>query len=138
MRITQESDYALRILTVLASHTEVVDAQKIATETSVSLRFTVKILHKLTADKLVKSFKGASGGYRLCVPPDEITLKSVIELIDGPIAISRCLDKSETCSMTADKTSCLYHHIFDSISMDVARKLQAITIADVIEKKYRV
>jgi len=138
MRITQESDYALRILTVLASNTEVVDAQKIATDTSVTLRFALKILHKLTNDKLVKSYKGAKGGYKLCVPPNEITLKSVIELIDGPIALSRCLDEGQTCTMQSDKASCIYHHIFDTISMDVARKLQAITIADVLKRQYRI
>ncbi len=136
MRITQESDYALRILTVLASNTEVVDAQKIAADTSVSLRFAVKILHKLTGEKLIRSYKGAKGGYQLAVPPEEITLKAVIELIDGPIALSRCLEKEESCTMKSDKTSCIYHHIFDTISMDVSRKLSAITIADVLKKEF--
>ena len=68
--------------------------------------------------------------------PGEITLKEVIELIDGPIAIARCLESSESCSLNQDKTSCIYHHIFDIISIDVAKKLAGITISDVINKKY--
>ena len=76
------------------------------------------------------------GGYQLNIPPEKITLKDVIELIDGPIAISRCLETSECCSMNPDKTACLYHHIFDTISMDVARKLEGITISDVLNRKY--
>ena len=136
MRITLESDYALRIISALAIHNEVVDAKTISDETSVTLRFTLKILHKLVQGGLVRSFKGVNGGYKLNVLPNEITLKEVIELIDGPIAIARCLESSESCSLNQDKTSCIYHHIFDIISIDVANKLAGITISDVINKKY--
>ena len=138
MRITLESDYALRIVDALAKRDEVVDAKTLANDTSVTLRFTLKILHKLVIGKFVKSYKGANGGYRLLLSPDNITLKDVIELIDGPIFIARCLENQETCSMIKDKSLCEYHHIFDSISLDVAKKLGAITIADVIERRYQV
>ncbi len=136
MRITLESDYALRILTALAECDEVIDANSLAEQTSVTSRFTLKILHKLVKNGFVSSYKGVRGGYKLKLPTEEITLKSVIELIDGPIVIARCLETSETCSLNQDKTSCAYHHIFNTISLDVARKLDKITIADVIKKNY--
>lgn len=136
MRITLESDYALRILGALAAEEERVDAKTLSDKISVSQKFTLKILHKLVQNDLVRSYKGVRGGYKLNVRPDDITLKSVIELIDGPIVISRCLESSEGCSMNPDKTACIYHHIFESISLDVARKLQNITIADVLERNY--
>ena len=137
MRITLESDYALRIVTALSETNDVVDANTIADKTSVSLRFALKILHKLVQGDLVSSYKGARGGYKLKVSPDKITLKAVIELIDGPIAIVRCLESSETCSMNSDKTSCIYHHIFDKISLELAAKLQSITILDVMNKNFK-
>ena len=136
MRITLESDYALRIVSALATREGIVDAKTLSDEISVTQRFTLKILHKLVQGELVKSYKGVSGGYKLNTSPDKITLKTVIELIDGPIAISRCLESSEGCSMTSDKTSCIYHHIFDTISIDLARKLNKITIDDVINRTY--
>lgn len=135
MRITLESDYALRILTELAEHDSVVDANTLSAATSVTLRFTLKILNKLVKHGFVSSYKGAKGGYRLKLPTDQITLKSVIELIDGPIVMMRCLESSESCALNADKTACTYHHIFNTISLDVAKKLDAITIEDVINKK---
>ena len=138
MRITLESDYALRIVSALSETNDVVDANTIADKTSVSLRFALKILHKLVQGDLVSSYKGARGGYKLKVSPDKITLKTVIELIDGPIAIVRCLESSETCSMNSDKTSCIYHHIFDKISLELAAKLQSITISDVLNKNFRI
>ena len=136
MRITLESDYALRILSTLALHDEKIDAKTLSDEISVTQRFTLKILHKLVQKDFVKSYKGVRGGYKLNVSPDKITLKDVIELIDGPIVISRCLESNEACSMNPDKTACIYHHIFDTISLDVSRKLAGITISDVLNRKY--
>jgi len=136
MRITLESDYALRILTAMAGYEEITDAKTISEYTSVTIRFTLKILHKLVVGNLVESYKGSHGGYKLKRSPEQITLKDVIELIDGPIAIARCLDSAEECSLNRDKTACIYHHIFDTISIDLARKLAKITISDVINKNY--
>lgn len=138
MRITLESDYALRIVSALANHEDVIDAKSLSEETSVTQRFTLKILHKLVQGNLVSSFKGASGGYKLRLKPEEISLKAVIELIDGPIAIVRCLDSGEVCSMNTDKTACVYHHIFDKISFDLASKLSRISIADVMNRNFTV
>lgn len=138
MRITLESDYALRIVTSLAMHKDVVDAKTVADETSVTQRFTLKILHKLVVGGLVSSYKGIRGGYKLKTAPEDITLKTVIELIDGPIMMVRCLETSEACALNKDKTACIYHHIFDTISFDLAKKLSAITISDVLNKNYKI
>ena len=138
MRITLESDYALRIISALASQDSVLDAKTLSELTSVTQRFTLKILHKLVIGNIVTSYKGVNGGYKLKIPSEKITLKDVIELIDGPIAIVRCLDIGQVCSLNSDKTACIYHHIFDKISLDVAKKLEAITISDVINKRYKI
>lgn len=137
MRITSESDYALRILTSMAMHEGVTDAKTLSEDTSVTPRFALKILHKLVGAGLVDSFKGSRGGYKLKESASAINLKTVIELIDGPIAIARCVDSGEACSLNCDKTACAYHHIFDSISTDLASKLEKITISDVINGTYR-
>ena len=134
MRITLESDYALRIITTMAMHDTVIDAGKISEETSVTQRFTLKILNKLVKGGIITSYKGARGGYKLAIPADTISLKTVIELIDGPIAIARCVDSGEACSLNCDKTACIYHHIFDNISLDLAKRLDSIRITDVINK----
>ena len=136
MRITLESDYALRIITAMATRNEVTDAKTLSEETSVTLRFTLKILHKLVGAGIVQSFKGVNGGYKLKISPKDITLKHVIEHIEGPIAIARCLESSECCALNHDKSTCVYHHIFDTLSYELASKLNAITIHDVLNKNY--
>jgi Rrf2 family protein len=115
----------------------VTDAKTLSDETNVTLRFTLKILNKLVGGGIAESFKGSRGGYKLRLSAENISLKMVIELIDGPIAIVRCLDSAECCSLNQDKTACEYHHIFDYISLDLAAKLGKISIADVINKNYK-
>lgn len=132
MRITQESDYALRIVTALAAREGVADAKSLSEETSVSLRFALKILHKLVTGGIVRSFKGVNGGYSLALPASEITMKDVIELIDGPISICRCLTEDEVCTQSADKRECLFHRIFSGLSASVAVKLGRIRISDIV------
>lgn len=138
MRITLESDYALRIVSALAAKDGITDAKSLSEKTSVTIRFTLKILHKLVQGGIVSSFKGINGGYKLKAVPADITLKKVIELIDGPIIIARCLGNGEECSLNQDKSACIYHHIFDTISLDVAKKLNAITIADILSGNYKI
>ena len=74
MRITLESDYALRIISALAIDDNVIDATALSEKTSVTLRFTLKILHKLVQGDLVISYKGSKGGYKLKKSPDKIII----------------------------------------------------------------
>ena len=133
MRITQEADYALRIVALLATHQSVVDANTIADEAGITQRFALKILRKLSLGELVCSQKGAGGGYKLVKEPENITLKDVIELIDGEIAISKCLSEEHICSKQGvNKSACKIHLIFDAINRDLVERLGDITIASVI------
>ena len=133
MRITQEADYALRIVALLASHDSLVDANTIADEAGITQRFALKILRKLSLGEVVSSQKGANGGYRLARDAGEITLKDIIELIDGEIAISKCLSEEHICSKQGiNKSACKIHLIFDAINHDLVQRLEKITIASVI------
>ena len=133
MRITQEADYALRIVALLASHDSLVDANTIADEAGITQRFALKILRKLAIGDVVVSQKGANGGYRLAKSPKEITLKEIIELIDGEIAISKCLSEEHICSKQGiNKSACKIHLKFDAINRDLVERLDKITIASVI------
>ena len=83
MHITLEADYAIRIVQVLAQSQKRLDAKTISEMTGVTLRFSLKILRKLVAAGIVKSFKGTQGGYEIGRALDEISLGEVIETIEG-------------------------------------------------------
>ena len=134
MRITQEADYALRIVCCLAEQEGLVDANTIAEQCCVSQQFALKILRKLMLGSLVKSHKGANGGYRLERAPEEITMRNVIELIDGEIFVSRCLSVDHACSKQGEhKRDCIIHCIFDAINRDIVAKLDKVRISSLID-----
>lgn len=136
MRITQEADYAIRIVCRLAqSEDRKISAAEVSDSSAVSVRFALKILHKLVTGGVVKSYKGANGGYVLARGAEKITLRDIIELIDGPLAISKCIHDGHECSREGhDKSECILYHIFCKINDEVAGKLGRITIADVADK----
>ena len=81
MHITLESDYAVRIVSRLARQGGRMDAKRIAEETGVTLRFSLKILRKLVTGGLVRSYQGTKGGYALARPAKDISLCDVIETV---------------------------------------------------------
>ena len=89
MHITLETDYAIRIVECLAVSGRKMDAADISVKTDVSQRFALKILRKLVHSGIIKSYKGAQGGYELALPPEKITLRTVVEAVEGPYHFSR-------------------------------------------------
>ena len=83
MHITLESDYAIRIMIFMAQQNRRVDAKTISESTGVTLRFSLKILRKLAGNKIVKSLKGTQGGYELARPASQITLREIVETVEG-------------------------------------------------------
>lgn len=131
MHMTLEADYAVRIVEMLTVHKDKTDAHTISDETHVPLRFALKILRKLVADGIVKSYKGAHGGYMLGREPDKITLREVIESVEGPYMISRCQQGEYSCT----HTSCRFHEIYAETSAIVRDKLESYTFATICNDK---
>jgi len=100
MRLNQATDYAFRSVLYLSllPRGQVVEAKLIAEEENIPMRFLLKILRLLTRAGFVESYRGINGGYALARPPEEITLRDVIEAIEGPIQINRCLISPEECN----------------------------------------
>lgn len=121
MHMTLEADYAVRIVEHLTENACRCDAKSISEQTEIPLRFSLKILRKLVTDGLVCSYKGAKGGYTLAKPPWEITLKQVIESVEGPYILSRCQKEEYSCG----RAHCRLHTIYEKISDGVRRELDA-------------
>lgn len=134
MRITQEADYALRIVSLLAVSETICGAGDISERTGVPERFAHKILRKLLQGGIVRSYTGAKGGYLLLRDPHELSMLDVIEQIDGPLEISKCADDGYICSKNGTcKTECTYHQVFRKISADIADKMRKLTIAELTD-----
>ena len=89
MQLTLEADYAVRIVYTLAREQCRLDACALAEKTGVTVRFSLKILRKLVAAGLVRSYKGVNCGYEIAKDAKEISLLDIVETIEGPIHLAR-------------------------------------------------
>ena len=90
MRISAKVDYALRAMIELAAAApNQIKGERLAESQSIPHKFLENILADLRNGGLVASQRGAEGGYRLALPPGEITVADVIRVVEGPIATVR-------------------------------------------------
>ena len=90
-RISKLTDYAIVLLSLFTrGRTQEHNARALAGQTRLPLPTVSKILKTLCRGGVLVSRRGASGGYRLDRPPEEISIAEVIEAIEGPIALTDC------------------------------------------------
>jgi Rrf2 family protein len=91
VRISAKAEYAVRAAVELASVDDAkpVKAERLATAQEIPLNFLENILGELRHAGIVRSHRGAEGGFRLARPPAEITIADVIRAVDGPLASVR-------------------------------------------------
>ncbi len=137
MRITQEADYGLRVILYLSKleYGARMDAGTIAEHESMPLRFLLKLLRKLAAAEIVKSYRGINGGYTLNRQPGQITLKDVIEAIDGPICVNRCILDPSYCNAKKGGR-CEVHRALQGVQKSLASELSKVNFEDLKKGKY--
>ncbi|APH15811.1 Rrf2 family protein [Clostridium sporogenes] len=134
MKITQEADYALRVILHLSKlgYGEKVEARIIAEKERLPLRFLLKLLRKLTKSGIVVSFRGVKGGYALNKQPKDINLKDVIEAIDGPICINRCIYDPKYCN-AGKNGNCEIHGTLCKIQKKLVSELEAVNFQEILD-----
>jgi len=102
--VRRNTDYALRLLVNLArSHNDgPVSTRAAAKEEGVPYQLACKLMQRLHKSELVKSCMGPKGGFRLGREPSQISLREVVETIQGPISINRCLMAANACQRQRD------------------------------------
>ena len=95
LRITRETDYGVVLLTRLATAGEgvMLAASDLANDTRIPQPTVSKILKVLTRGGILASHRGAKGGYSLLRSPEAITVAEIIEILEGPIALTDCVDQ---------------------------------------------
>ncbi|AGF55448.1 MULTISPECIES: RrF2 family transcriptional regulator [Clostridium] len=131
MKITQEADYGMRVILYLSKleYGAKVDAATMAKHEELPLRFLLKLLRKLIAPGIIKSFRGINGGYSLNKLPEEITLLDVIEAIDGPIYVNRCIADPGFCNAKKGNR-CEIHRALSGVQKSLVLQLSKINFND--------
>ncbi|MDR0196967.1 MAG: Rrf2 family transcriptional regulator [Oscillospiraceae bacterium] len=129
MHINLETDYAVRIVDILAKSRfggERLSAVEISARTNVPQRFALKILRKLVAGGIAESYRGVCGGYELCREPEDVSIYDVAEITEGKIRFSRCLGEGYDCSCS-DELPCAYRRVFGEITDEICDILKKQT-----------
>lgn len=128
MQITRASDYAVRVMIHLAGlpPSSTVQQAELSKETEVSGHFLSKVLQQLVRARLIRSQRGAGGGYALASNSDNVTLLQVVEAIEGPVRLNQCLDEGPSCER---KSWCPAHEVWAEAQMAIVRVLGGTSMA---------
>ena len=130
VQISAKSDYAVRALLSLASHEpELVKVDVVVAEQGLPRKFVEAILGELRRAGLVRSQRGAEGGYALARPAAEITIAAVIRAVDGPLAEVRGLRPHET---TYSGVAEHLPQVWVAVRSAIRAVLDETTLADVL------
>lgn len=133
MIINQATDYGFRAVLFLAGQEpgKMIEAQVIAHEVVIPMRFLLKIMPNLIKTGIVRSQRGAGGGYMLDRDPRDISLLDILEAVEGPIHLNRCLIDHDLCSRQA-APECKVHQALDRIQERLAADFASCRIADLM------
>jgi len=128
LQLTRDGEYAVRAVVYLATRPEgeLCLISEIADVQDVPRSYLSKIMQQLVKAGLVKSRRGAKGGFALARPAGEITLREAIEAIEGPINLNICLIRPGECER--DQT-CPIHPVWKEAQEKLFEVLDAKTIA---------
>lgn len=129
--VSRASDYALLLLTYLAKlgPEGSANVKKISVHYNLSVRFLANIANKLSIARILISHRGIGGGIRLAKPGSQISIREVMEVVDGPIQAMFCQNTEEECS---HEMSCLMKSFWDDVQGTIMNKLNKTTINDLV------
>lgn len=133
IRITKQTDYGIVLMTHLAAGDpeERYNAPELAEEAGLPLPMVSKILKLLSKDGLLDSRRGVKGGYALARHPDEITVDQIIAALEGPIAITECIEHAPgDCDHEA---VCPTRGNWQRINQAIRHALEHITLAEMTQ-----
>ena len=138
MQFTRAEEYGILGVIYLAGQNDgqIVPLSEIAEARDVPEKFLAKIFQNLTKTGIVKSHRGVKGGFSLSKNPETITVKDVVEAIQGPYHLIKCLHDSDCC----DKYDyCPIRSVLEKAEVQLLEVFKSYTIASLLswEKKHR-
>jgi FeS assembly SUF system regulator len=130
LRISRLTDYATVILASLAGG-RLESAADIAERTRIGLPTVSKLLKELQHAGLVRSVRGARGGYQLARPAAAISAAEIIDAVEGPVALTECAGAASHCGI---ESTCLVGHGWQRISRAIRRALLEVSLEELVRR----
>jgi Rrf2 family transcriptional regulator, cysteine metabolism repressor len=134
LKLSTKGRYGTRLMVNLARHHkeghEAIILKSVAEEEGISIRYLEQIIIPLKINKLVKSIRGAGGGYTLGRDPETIKLCDILHALEGTCSLVECVEDETVC----DKISiCGTHEIWKGATRLLKDYFDHITLADVLD-----
>ena len=127
LQISRKGDYAIRGMVYLASQPpdKISLLGDIAAEMEIPQTFLSKIFQQFNKFGLVKSYRGAGGGFQLGRPAGKITLLEIVEAVEGKIVPNRCIMAEGVCRRDV---TCTVHPIWKDVQKNMRNILSKVTL----------
>lgn len=134
MELTRKGEYAIRGIIYLAQQPpgKVSLISEIAEATDAPQTFLAKIFQSFAKIGIVNSSRGTGGGFTIGRSPASITLREVVEAVEGPIIPNRCLTDGGSCEKGAE---CNVHPVWRKVQTQVVQILDGVTIEELARKQ---
>ena len=131
MKLTNKGRYAVMAMADLAlnAKTGPISLTEISLRQNISLAYLEQIFIKLKNNKLVKSSRGANGGYTLDKPASEINLSNIIYAVDEEVKTLNCKKNSKRgCNNKSSK--CIIHNLWDQLDQHIIGFFEKVKLQD--------
>ena len=131
MRINKLTDYAIVVMTNIAAmeSKKIHTAKEISEISNIPLPTVTRVLKTLCSGDLLESQRGSQGGYALTKSPSSISIATIIECFEGPIALTECATSDCACSYESD---CSTQEPWQKINESVKAALEKMKLNDMI------
>jgi Rrf2 family transcriptional regulator, iron-sulfur cluster assembly transcription factor len=133
MKIKRRDEYALKGLLFLAQQPgeKIFFVSEISRVQKIPERFLAKIFQRLSKVGVLCSVRGSKGGFSLGKAAAQITMKEVIEALEGPIAINRCLLRKGECG---EELECPLYEVLEEAQEELLKVLERTSIEDLVKR----
>ncbi|RMG03865.1 MAG: Rrf2 family transcriptional regulator [Nitrospirae bacterium] len=132
LRLSTKGQYGVRAMYEIARGypDRPVKIIEISERQDVSVHYLEQILNRLRRSGLLKSVKGPGGGYLLSRDPDEISISEILLELEGPLAITSCLNPEEGCMRVE---VCVTHLLWKALGRQIEEFLKSVTLGDLLK-----
>lgn len=134
MKLSTKGRYGVRMMIDLAAHygEGPVLLRDIAKRQEISEKYLSNLIHPLKSTGLLEATRGVHGGYVLGKAPSEITMKEIVQVVEGPICLVDCVEKPALCSRVSH---CVSHDLWREAAEGISLVLDKYTLADMVERQ---
>lgn len=130
MILTKTTEYAVRVLTFMASQDdrELFSAKYLYEQLNIPYKYLTKLMTNLAKNGCLTSVRGRDGGFRITKKPNEISLAKIIEAVEGMNSFNACILGFHECS---SENPCAMHFIWEKNKEEFIKTLETTSLDDI-------